>query len=199
MSNKWINRHTNDYYVRESQRNGYRARSAFKLLEINTRFNIIKKGNYVLDLGAAPGSWSQIATGIVGSAGKVVAIDRLQMEPLNGVEILMFDLKNSIDEIHSILENQVFHAVLSDMAPDTIGNVFVDHINSLDLADIAVHFAQTFLVKNGNLIIKIFQGGREKEFINSVREVFKKVSFFKPKATRVSSKEIYVICQYLKR
>lgn len=192
----WREQQTQDYYYQQAKVQGYRSRAAFKLLEINKKYQLIKPKYKVLDLGAAPGGWSQVVRDIVGKQGRVVAVDCLEMKPIDGVEFIHDDLTNVHNKstIHSLLGNKIyFDLVISDMAPNLSGVKVVDQHQSMRLAELSLEIAQEWLKPGGAIIIKLFQGIGFDEFLVLVRKLFKKVIIFKPKSSSGLSREVYCL------
>ena len=199
-SRRWMHEHLNDEYVKKAQKEGYRSRAAYKLLEIIEKSQIINKGNKVLDLGAAPGGWSQVAAKIVGKSGQVIASDILSIEEISGVNFLQGDFteQSVYDELITLTKRSSIDIVLSDMAPNMSGQLSVDQPKSMYLAELAIDLAVKTLSKNGHFIVKIFQGDGFDDYVKNARKVFKKVSIIKPKASRPRSKEVYLLASQLK-
>jgi len=190
---RWLERQLNDPYVAAAKAKGYRSRAAFKLKELDQRFRLIKRGARVLDLGAAPGGWSQVAAERVGD-GRVVAADILEMEPLPGVTILQLDM---LDEaapaaVKRALEGPA-DVVLSDMASSTIGHRQTDHIRTLALFEAAFDLALEVLKPGGAFVGKVFQGGATNEILTLVKRHFAEVKHVKPPASRAESVELYLV------
>ena len=179
---------------------GYRSRAVFKLEEIQQKDRIIKPGQLVLDLGAAPGGWSEYAQRIVGSKGKVIALDILPMENIAGVEFIQGDFteQQTLDELLGLINDQKLDLVLSDMAPNLSGMDSLDQPRSMYLAELALDLAQQFLGNNGSLVVKLFQGEGFEDYISSLRLSFRTVRLRKPDASRARSSEIYAVCSGLK-
>lgn len=196
---KWLNRQINDPFVLEAQKRGYRSRASFKILEINEKFKLFKKGDHILDLGSAPGGWSQILVDVVGD-NNILAVDILEMEEIVGVKFIQQDfLAPEAKEI--ILEKMKglkYNSVLSDMAANTTGDRQTDHIRTALLLESAFDFALGVLKVGGNFIGKIFQGGTEKELFEKMKYYFKTVKHFKPNSSRKDSVEMYVIAMDFK-
>jgi 23S rRNA (uridine2552-2'-O)-methyltransferase len=195
-SKQWLRRHVNDPYVQRSKKEGYRSRSAYKLMEIDERDKVLKPGMLVVDLGAAPGGWSQVAAKRVGPKGAVVAIDLLPMEPISGVTVLMADF--AADEgVDAVEKNMARKAdvVLSDMAPNMSGIAMSDQARSMELAEIARDFAQLHLKAEGVFIVKVFQGAGYDEYLRSLRAIFGKVVARKPASSRGESSEQYLLAR----
>jgi len=199
-SRRWMHEHLNDEYVKKAQKEGYRSRSAYKLLEIIEKSQIINKGDRILDLGAAPGGWSQVARKIVGKSGQVIASDILSIEEISGVNFLQGDFteQSVYDELITLTEGSSIDIVLSDMAPNMSGQLSVDQPKSIYLAELAIDLAVKTLSKNGHFIVKIFQGDGFDDYVKNARKDFKKVSIIKPKASRPRSKEVYLLASQLK-
>jgi 23S rRNA (uridine2552-2'-O)-methyltransferase len=200
-SKKWLKRHVNDPYVQRSKREGYRARSAYKLIEIDERDKLLHPGLVVLDLGAAPGGWSQVIAKKVGACGKVVAIDLLAMDPVEGVIFLQgnFATRKGRDAVEGALGGRKADLVLSDMSPNITGIPMTDQARTMELAEMARDFALLHLQSEGALLIKIFQGSGYDEYFLSLRRAFKKVAVRKPDASRDESAELYLLARGLKK
>lgn len=197
-SARWLDRQLNDPYVAQSKRDGMRSRAAYKLKEIHARYNILKSGQRVIDLGAAPGGWSQIAAGIVKSLegkGQVIAIDYLGVEAIPGVDILELDFTDASAEplLKSKLRDGAADVVLSDMAAPTVGHTATDHLRIMDLAEQAAMFAIDVLSPGGVFLCKVFQGGTEKDLLALLKKNFAVVRHVKPPASRSDSAELYVL------
>lgn len=197
-STRWLERQLNDPYVAASKREGFRSRAAYKLKEIDARYHILKTGQRIVDLGAAPGGWSQISAERVKSAnghGQVVAIDYLAMEPIPGVEILQLDftLPAAEETLKTLLRDGGADVVLSDMAAPAIGHAKTDHMRIMDLAEQAAAFAADVLAPGGTFLCKVFQGGTERELLDSLKKNFLNVRHVKPPASRAGSAELYVL------
>ena len=199
-SRRWMHEHLNDEYVKKAQKEGYRCRAVYKLLEIIEKKHIINKGDTVLDLGAAPGGWSQVAVKITGKSGQVIASDILPIEEINGVNFIQgdFTLQSVYDELMNLIKGSSIDIVLSDMAPNMSGQLSVDQPKSMYLADLAIDFALKILSRNGHFIVKVFQGDGFDEYVKKSRSSFRKVSIIKPKASRPRSKEVYLLASQLK-
>jgi 23S rRNA (uridine2552-2'-O)-methyltransferase len=198
-SKQWLRRHVNDPYVQRSKKEGYRSRSAYKLTEIDERDKVLRPGMLVVDLGAAPGGWSQVAAKRVGPKGAVVAIDLLPMEPIAGVTVLMADFASD-EGVDAVERNMARKAdvVLSDMAPNMSGIAVSDQARSMELAEIARDFAQLHLQAEGVFIVKVFQGAGYDEYLRSLRAMFGKVVSRKPASSRGESSEQYLVARGLK-
>jgi 23S rRNA (uridine2552-2'-O)-methyltransferase len=194
-SHEWLKEHFTDVYVKQAQKSGYRSRAVYKLLELHERDRLFKPGMVIVDLGAAPGSWSQLVTPIVGKKGRVIALDILPMQPLPNVEFIQGDF--SEEEIHqkllTLLDGIEVDWVISDMAPNTSGISNVDQPRAMLLAEMALEFALQVLPKTGGFLIKAFQGEGFDAFLKSIRAHFQKVLIRKPKASRGRSREVYIV------
>jgi 23S rRNA (uridine2552-2'-O)-methyltransferase len=191
---RWLERQFNDPYVAAAKAKGYRSRAAFKLKEIDGRFCLLKKGALVLDLGAAPGGWSQIAAERLAGEGRIVAADILEMEPIPGVEILQCDLLDAAapDMLKKALGG-LADVVLSDMAAPTTGHRKTDHIRTLALFEAALDLAEEVLCPGGAFVGKVFQGGATNELLIRVKQHFASVQHVKPPASRAESVELYLV------
>ena len=199
-SRRWMNEHLNDKYVKKAQREGYRCRAVYKLIEIIDKNQIITKGDRVLDLGAAPGGWSQVVKKIVGQTGQVIASDILPIEEISGVDFLQGDFTESsvYEKLLSMTKGQKMNTVLSDMAPNMSGQLSVDQPKSMYLAELALDMAIKMLMPNGYFVVKVFQGDGFDAYVQIARQTFKKVAIKKPKASRPRSKEVYLLASQLK-
>ncbi len=197
-SKNWLNKQRRDTYVKQSKIDGYRARSAYKLIEIDEKFKIFKGGLSVIDIGAAPGSWSQYALK-ASKSGKLISIDLKKMEPIgNSVQIQGdFTEENTQEEIKKNLNGKV-DVVMSDMAVDTTGIKNIDSIQTGELCKEAMFFAKDLMKENGYFISKIFMGGTFNEIIAEGKKFFKEVKIFKPKSSRKDSKESFIICRKIR-
>jgi 23S rRNA (uridine2552-2'-O)-methyltransferase len=198
-SNKWLGRQLNDPYVVKARVEGYRSRAAYKLLEIHEKFKLFTEGMKIIDLGAAPGGWSQIAANLTKSTdpkfnSQIIAIDLLDIEPIAGVHTFAKDFfeEGAQELIIKTLDGKA-DLVMSDMASNTTGHKTTDHIRTLMLCEEAFEFALKTLKPNGHFIAKIFRGGTENELLNKVKRSFSTVKHFKPKSSRKESTEIYLV------
>ena len=198
ISKNWVNKQRRDTYVRQSKVDGYRARSAYKLIEINEKFKIFKGGISVVDIGAAPGSWSQYAAKVAKS-GRLISIDLKEMEPIgNTVQIQGdFTVPKIQEDIRKHINSKV-DVVMSDMAVNTTGIKNIDSIQTAELCKEAMFFAKDILSENGFFISKIFMGGTFNEIVAEGKKFFKEVKVFKPKSSRKDSKESFIICRKLR-
>ena len=195
-----MHEHLSDEFVKRAQKEGYRSRAVYKLLEIIEKNKIIQKGDIVLDLGAAPGGWAQVAAKFVGNKGKVIASDILPIEEINDVIFLQGDFteQSIYDDLIKLTGESKVNVVLSDMAPNMSGQLSVDQPKSMHLAELAIDMAIKTLDFNGSFIVKVFQGEGFDAFVQTARKSFKKVSVLKPKASRPRSKEVYLWASQLK-
>jgi 23S rRNA (uridine2552-2'-O)-methyltransferase len=193
-STRWLARQLNDPYVAEAKAKGYRSRAAFKLIELDDKFHFLKPGGRVLDLGAAPGGWSQVARARVGANGSVVAADILEMEPLSGVEVLTLDMmaEQAPAAIREALAGPA-DVVLSDMAAPTTGHRATDHLRTTALFEAALELASEVLAPGGTFIGKVFQGGAAPELLARLKKSFRDVRHVKPPASRAESVELYLV------
>jgi 23S rRNA (uridine2552-2'-O)-methyltransferase len=191
---RWLERQLNDPYVARAKREGYRSRAAFKLTEIDERFKLLRPGQRVVDLGAAPGGWSQVAAKVVGPSGRVVGIDLLEIEPMAGVEFVTLDfLDPEAPGILTGLLGGPADLVLSDMAANTTGHKQTDHLRIIGLAETAAAFAREILAPGGAYLAKVFQGGTEGTLLAELKRDFEVVRHVKPNASRADSSELYVL------
>ena len=198
ISKNWINKQRRDVYVKQSKIDGYRARSAYKLIEIDDKFKIFKGGITVVDIGAAPGSWSQYVSKIAKS-GRLISIDLKEMEPIGNTTQIKGDFTedNVKEEIYKYINGKV-NVVMSDMAVNTTGIKNIDSIQTGELCKEAMIFAKDILIENGYFISKIFMGGTFNEIVAEGKKFFKEVKVFKPKSSRKDSKESFIICRKLR-
>jgi 23S rRNA (uridine2552-2'-O)-methyltransferase len=196
-SKQWLRRHVNDPYVQRSKREGYRSRSAYKLTEIDARDKLLAPGMTVVDLGAAPGGWSQVAAKTVGAAGRIVAVDLLPMQPIPGVTFVQadFSARSGLQALDAALEGRAADLVISDMAPNLTGIAVTDQARAVELAELARDFALLHLKRGGALLVKIFQGAGYDEYLKSLRRAFEKVVVRKPGASRDESAEQYLLAR----
>jgi 23S rRNA (uridine2552-2'-O)-methyltransferase len=192
QSARWLERQLNDPYVKRAKAEGWRSRAAFKMIEIDDEYKLIKKDSFVLDLGVAPGGWAQVA--MKRGAKKVVGVDLLNVEPIEGVDLLVGDFTDTEVQakILEMLGNRP-NLIISDMAANTVGHRETDHIRTIALAQSAADFAIEFLIKGGSFVAKVFQGGSEGQMLTSLKHNFKQVRHFKPKSSRAESVELYLI------
>lgn len=195
-SRRWLREHFSDPYVKQAQQAGYRSRAIYKLLEIQERDRLFKPGMTIIDLGAAPGGWSQLVAELVGKKGRVIAVDILPMDALPNVEFIQGDFNDPAVLDHLLQRIGAARAdwVLSDMAPNMSGMDSVDQPRSIALAELAFELAKQVLHPQGGLLIKVFQGEGFDAFLLDIRRYFKKVIIRKPKASRDRSREVYLLC-----
>lgn len=195
-SKNWLDRHVRDEYVKRSQQDGYRSRAAYKLLEIEEKDRIFSKVKTVIDLGSAPGSWSQVAARQIKHEG-LVAVDLLEMEPIPGVRFIQGDFcdESVLNEIVSLIDGQPVDLVLSDMAPNITGVRAVDQPSSMVLVELAFDLAKQVLAPSGKLVVKVFQGEGFDALVKDLRGAFGHVVIRKPKASRVESREVYLVAK----
>ncbi len=194
---QWVRRQAADPYVKQRERAGYRSRAAFKLKEILERDRLIRKGGYILDLGASPGGWSQVAATAVGAGGKVVAVDLLPMEPISGVQFIEGDCRDA-DTLHKIraqFGERLADLVISDIAPNITGIRDVDEANFLELAEFVSDISTQFLVAGGSMLIKLFQFRGTDSYIRDLRGSYDSIARRKPESSRRSSREFYVVAK----
>ena len=197
-SKNWIRKQKRDIFVKQSKLEGYKSRAVYKLKEIDEKFNIFKNGMSIIDLGAAPGSWSQYLSKNMKNA-KLLAIDLTDIEKIDGVKVITGDFTDEANKIkiHKYFEKKI-DAVISDMAQNTTGNKNLDSINTGELCIDALLFSKSILNTKGVFVSKIFMGSTFKEIIDSSKDIFKEVNIYKPSASRKDSKENYIICKFLK-
>ena len=195
---KWVDRHVSDVYVRKSKSDGFRSRASYKLLEILESKPLIRQGDTVVDLGCAPGGWSQVAKAAVGAEGTVIGVDILEMPPVPHTEFIQGDFseKQVLDLLCSKLGNKSVKLVISDMAPNITGVSLIDMPAHYELVDLALEFCFVRLSEGGHFIIKLFQGSGFDLAVNDIRQSFKKVKLIKPEASRKKSREVYLVGEY---
>jgi 23S rRNA (uridine2552-2'-O)-methyltransferase len=193
----WLERQSSDFYVKQAKEQGYRSRAAFKLLEIDQKDRLLHPGMQVIDLGAAPGGWSQVVKQKIGAKGLVISIDILSMEPLAGVQVIQGNFEDAPiqRQIKAALNQKTVKAdlILSDMAPNLSGIATVDQARSIALAEAALAFVQQFLIIDGHFLVKLFQGSEVAHYLAHFKPYFKQVLIRKPKASRAESREIYLL------
>ncbi|OYY92606.1 MAG: 23S rRNA methyltransferase [Hydrogenophilales bacterium 28-61-23] len=199
-SRVWHQRHVNDFYVQQSVEQGYRSRSAYKLMEIDDRDRLLKPGSALVDLGCAPGGWCQVALGRMKGQGRIVGIDLLDMVGLNGVDFLQGDFteESTLTELVSRLNGSKADLVLSDMSPNITGVIVSDQAKIYHLAELALEFAAQWLKPDGAFLVKVFQGAGFEDYVKQMRMTFRAVVIRKPKASRDSSREVYLLGRGLK-
>jgi len=194
-STKWMQEHFNDEYVKKAQRLGLRSRAVFKIEEINNKDKLIKSGMKVVDLGAAPGSWSEYAVKAVGDNGQVIACDILSMDAIAGVDFLQGDFREEVvlNALLTRINGKNIDVVMSDMAANFTGNDSADSARSMYLVELALEMCHQVLAKNGSFVVKVFQGAGFEQFMKEVRQVFKVVKTRKPQSSRPRSREVYLV------
>ncbi len=199
-SRRWLNEHESDIFVQRARQDGYRSRAVYKFIEINDKDHLLKPGMTVVDLGAAPGGWSQVAAKLVGGKGHVIAMDILPIEPLDNVEFLQGDFREQevLDQLLAIIADREVDLVISDMAPNTSGVEAVDQPRAMYLAELALDMARQVLKPDGNFLVKVFQGVGFEEYLRDLRSSFSKVITRKPKASRPRSREVYLLARGFK-
>jgi len=196
-SNRWLERQLNDPYVAEAKQRGYRSRAAFKLIQLDEKYHFLSKNKVIVDLGCAPGGWSQIAALKLKGTGTLVGLDILPTEPLEGATFVCQDFteEGATEKLLELLKGQKADVVMSDMAANTTGHQQTDHLRTIGLVEAAYDFAKTVLTSGGIFIAKVFQGGAEGEMLSDMKKNFMKVSHVKPDASREKSPETYVVAQ----
>jgi 23S rRNA (uridine2552-2'-O)-methyltransferase len=197
----WIDRHVNDHWVKEATRLGYRSRAAFKLIEIADKDRLFRPGMSVVDLGAAPGSWTQVLREKLGRRARIIALDVAAMAPLPGVTVLQGDFRDAavLAALQSALEGRKVDLVVSDLAPNLSGVESADQARSVHLGELALEFAAQWVQPGGDLVVKVFQGEGFTELQEQMQREFEKVYVRKPKASRDRSREVYLVGKGLKR
>jgi 23S rRNA (uridine2552-2'-O)-methyltransferase len=192
--------HFADEYVKMAQAQGYRSRAVFKLKEIQEKDQLIKPGMNIIDLGAAPGGWSQFARPIIGKKNKIIALDILPMDPIEGVDFIQGDFREQdvLDQLYAVLDGAPVNLVMSDMAPNMSGNKGVDQPSAIYLGELALETAKTVLAKDGVFLVKLFHGAGFEEYFKEVQKCFAKVAIRKPKASRPRSNEVYILAKGFK-
>ena len=194
-SKAWMREHFNDTYVQLARKEGWRSRAAFKLMDIDDKDKLLKRGEVVVDLGATPGGWSQVAVKRVGDSGLVFALDLLEMEPIHGVEFIQGDFRENdvLDKLKEKLKGRQVGLVMSDMAPNMSGVPLIDQARIMHLAELSLEFALAHMKPDGAFLVKVFQGTDYEKFFRSMREAFKTVVVRKPDASRDRSAELYLL------
>jgi 23S rRNA (uridine2552-2'-O)-methyltransferase len=194
-SKQWMREHINDPFVHLAQKEGYRSRAAYKLLEIDAKDHLLKPGMVVVDLGATPGGWSQVAARQVGRGGKVIALDLLPLDPLAGVDFIQGDFREKVvlKQLEALLQGKHVGLVISDMAPNMSGVPSADLARAIHLAELAMEFALEHLKPGGSFLVKVFQGVGFEDFLRLMKSRFAKVVTRKPKASRDRSSELYLL------
>jgi len=194
-SKSWMSEHISDVFVKQAQKDGYRSRAAYKLIEIDEKYNLFKENMTIVDLGSAPGSWSQVTIKRIGLKGRVIALDLLEMQPIKNVEFIQGDFRDNkvLIEVENKLKNSEIDLVISDMAPNISGIKVVDQSAAIYLNELALDFSCNWLKPNGHLLVKSFIGADFDSFVESVKPFFKKVIRIKPSSSRDRSSEIFVL------
>jgi 23S rRNA (uridine2552-2'-O)-methyltransferase len=196
-SARWLNEHVNDPYVKQAQKDGYRSRSSYKLIQLNEKDRLVRPGMLVVDLGSAPGGWSQVAARLVGAKGRVLATDILPMEPLKNVDFIQGDFteESVLKQVLDWLGDNKPDLVLSDIAPNISGIDSADQASSMYLVELALDMARQVLKPKGDFVAKVFQGTGSEEFLKDLRTSFDKVLIRKPAASRSRSREVYMVAK----
>jgi 23S rRNA (uridine2552-2'-O)-methyltransferase len=199
-SRRWLQEHVNDPYVKQAQKDGYRSRSSYKLIELNERDRLIRPGMLIMDLGSAPGGWSQVAGRLVGDKGRVLATDILPMDPLKNVDFIQGDFREEavLNQILEQLNGSKLDLIISDIAPNISGIESADQASSIYLVELALDMARRVLKPKGNFVAKVFQGSGSEAYLKELRTSFEKVSIRKPAASRPRSREVYVVAKGFK-
>lgn len=199
-SHRWLQEHVNDPYVKQAQKDGYRSRSSYKLLELNEKDRLIRPGMLIMDLGSAPGGWSQVAGRLVGDKGRVLATDILPMEPLKNVDFIQGDFREEavFNQILDLLKGNKPDLIISDIAPNISGIDSADQASSMYLVELALDMARKVLKPRGNFVAKVFQGAGSEAYLKELRSSFEKVLIRKPAASRSRSREVYVVAKGFK-
>ena len=194
-SHRWMQRHVNDEFVKRSKREGYRSRAAYKLLEIQEKDRLLRPGQVVVDLGAAPGGWSQVAANLVGTRGAVIGIDILPVDPIPGVTLLQGDFREdeALHALEGVLDGRHVDLVISDMAPNVSGVAAVDQPRAMYLCELALDFCTGHLRPGGGFVCKVFHGEGFDAWMREVKSRFGRVVTRKPKASRANSREVYLV------
>ncbi len=194
-SKAWMQEHVNDEFVKRAQKEGYRARAAYKLIEIDDKDKLIKPGMTIVDLGATPGSWSQVVTQRLKGNGRTIALDILDMQPIKGVEFLQGDFREEaiLQQLEEMLNNKQVDLVIADMAPNMSGIADVDQAGAIYLTELALDFSKSWLKPGGNFLVKVFIGAGFDALLHDMRQMFDKVVTRKPKASRDRSSEVYLL------
>ena len=199
-SKAWMMEHVNDPFVQLAKKEGWRSRAAFKLMEIDDKDKLLRPGEVVVDLGATPGGWSQVATQRVGSGGMVLALDLLEMAPIHGVHFIQGDFREDevLQQLEALLGDRRVGLVMSDMAPNMSGVPLVDQARIMYLAELGLEFSRQHLKPDGAFLVKVFQGSDFEGFVKAMRETFRTVVVRKPEASRDRSAEIYLLGRTLR-
>lgn len=196
-SKRWLAEHFDDPFVKQAQKQGWRSRSAFKLLELQHKYQLIEPGMLIVDLGCAPGGWCQVARSLSGDQGRVVGLDILPTEPIDGVVLIQGDFTDTapMQELERLLAGQAADLVLSDMAPNMSGMAVTDQARAMYLAELALDFCRLHLQAGGDLVVKLFHGEGFDDYVRTARALFGKVMVRKPQASRSRSREVYLLAR----
>ena len=199
-SGSWLQEHINDPYVKQAQRDGYRSRASYKLIQLNEKDRLVRPGMLIVDLGSAPGGWSQVAAKLVGAKGKVIATDILPMDPVTGVDFILGDFTQEavLNEILARLNNRKPDLILCDMAPNISGIDVADQASSMYLVELALDMARQALKPSGDFVAKVFQGAGSDAYLKELRSSFGKLLIRKPAASRPRSREVYAVAKGFK-
>lgn len=199
-SRRWLDEHVNDPYVKQAQKDGLRSRASYKLIELNEKDKLIRPGMLVMDLGSAPGGWSQVAGRLVGEKGRVLASDILPMDPLDNVDFIQGDFTDDavFQQLLDKLNGRQPDLIISDIAPNISGVAAADQASSMYLVELVLDMVRQVLKPNGNFVAKVFQGEGSDEFLKDVRTSFEKVVIRKPESSRPRSREVYLVAKGLK-
>jgi 23S rRNA (uridine2552-2'-O)-methyltransferase len=199
-SGNWLQQHVNDPYVKQAQKDGYRSRASYKLIQLNEKDRLIRPGMLVVDLGSAPGGWSQVAANLVGAKGKVVATDILPMDPLKNVDFILGDFTEQavLDQIRARLGSRKPDLIICDIAPNISGIDVADQASSMYLVELALDMARQVLKPKGDFVAKVFQGAGSDAYLKELRSSFEKLLIRKPAASRPRSREVYVVAKGFK-
>jgi 23S rRNA (uridine2552-2'-O)-methyltransferase len=199
-SHRWLQEHVNDPYVKQAQKDGYRSRASYKLIELNEKDRLIRPGMFVMDLGSAPGGWSQVAAKLVGDKGRVLATDILPMDPIRNVEFIQGDFTEDevLNQIMEAIGDAKPDLIISDIAPNITGIDSSDQGRSMYLVELVLDMVRQVLKPKGNFVVKVFQGSGSDAYLKDLRTSFEKISVRKPKASRPRSREVYVVARGFK-
>ena len=199
-SGNWLQEHVNDPYVKQAQKDGYRSRASYKLIQLNERDRLIRPGMLIVDLGSAPGGWSQVAAHLVGDKGKVVATDILPMDPVKNVDFIQGDFTEEavLEQILAVLEGRKPDLIICDIAPNITGIDVADQASSMYLVELALDLARRALKLNGDFVTKVFQGTGSEAYLKELRASFEKLAIRKPAASRPRSREVYAVAKGFK-
>lgn len=199
-SNRWLDEHVNDPYVKQAQKDGYRSRASYKLLELIEKDRLVRPGMTIVDLGSAPGGWSQVVARLLGSKGKILATDILPMEPVDNVEFIQGDFteEDVFNQLLDAMHGEKADLVISDIAPNISGVDAADQAGSIYLVELALDMARRVLKPKGDFVAKLFQGEGSDAYIKDVRTSFDKVTIRKPEASRPRSREVYIVAKGFK-